>query len=86
MPYRILCKMQRVTSPRYRNFLHCTENFCPTDVLADPFPQDRTGTIAIESGRTTAPPPLAAALGLRLHRLLLGRRSLWPREPARPHI
>lgn len=31
MPYCILCKMQRVTSPRYRNFLHCRENFCPTD-------------------------------------------------------
>jgi hypothetical protein len=31
MPYRILCKMQGVTSPRYRNFLHYRENFCPTD-------------------------------------------------------
>ena len=31
MPYCILCKMRRVTSPHYGNFLHGTENFCPTD-------------------------------------------------------
>jgi hypothetical protein len=31
MPYCILCKMRRVTSPHYRNFLHYRENFCPTD-------------------------------------------------------
>jgi hypothetical protein len=36
MPYFILCKMQRVTSLCYWNFLHGGENFCPTDVLARP--------------------------------------------------
>jgi hypothetical protein len=41
VPYCILCKMQRVTSQRYRKFLHSGENFCPTDMLARPFTQDR---------------------------------------------
>jgi hypothetical protein len=31
VPYRTLCKMRRVTSPHYWNFLHGRENFCPTD-------------------------------------------------------
>jgi len=36
MPYCILCKIQGVTSPRYRNFLHYRENFCPKGVPARP--------------------------------------------------
>jgi hypothetical protein len=41
MPYRILCKMQGVTSPHYRNFLHGRENFCPTDRPTPSIPASR---------------------------------------------
>jgi hypothetical protein len=36
VPYCVLCKMRRVTSPRYRNFLHSERNFCPKDMPARP--------------------------------------------------
>jgi hypothetical protein len=38
VPYCTLCKMQAVTSPHYRNFLHCREHFCPKGVLAPSVP------------------------------------------------
>ena len=53
MPYRILCKMQGVTSPRYRNFLHKRENFCPTSAQPrrfQPFVTSIAAPIAIERG------------------------------------
>jgi hypothetical protein len=36
VPYCVLCKMRKVTSPRYPNFLHSERNFCRTDMLARP--------------------------------------------------
>jgi hypothetical protein len=60
MPYCILCKMQRVTTLHYRNFLHYRENFCPKGIL------ERSGlsgieTIALESASKTVLPFAAAS-------------------------
>jgi hypothetical protein len=35
VPYCVLCRMRRVTSPRYPNVLQ-REHFCPTDMLKQP--------------------------------------------------
>ena len=67
MPYCILCKMQGVTSPRYRNFLHYRENFCPTDGACATHSR-RIGTIAIESAEQDDPgrPPTSVVRSLRM--------------------
>ena len=58
MPYCILCKIQGVTSPRYRNFLHYRENFCPTDrCLRDPFSQDRDNCDRVSEQDDPGRPP-----------------------------